>query len=229
MCWQETKPIQPKPVQTGSASVQEDVPSKFQQLKGRTLYNVQTLGKELFLYFGDICLRVHFLMNGSIRISDQTHFEHKASDKASKALSLEIQFSEGVLQIYESSVDVRSSAVCRQKHAELQSLDVCSSVFSHKRAVELVKAQQGRQLCDVLLDQNILPGSGNIIKNEALFDSWMNPSAKVEEVEDAHISYLIKMLREFTMVFYKCRKTGRPLKPQLRIYNCKSCGHCGGQ
>ena len=30
----------------------------------------------------------------------------------------------------------------------------------------MVMEQQGRQVCDVLLDQLILPGVGNIIKNE---------------------------------------------------------------
>jgi len=33
----------------------------------------------------------------------------------------------------------------------------------------MVMEQTGRQLCDVLLDQTILPGVGNIIKNEVLF------------------------------------------------------------
>lgn len=38
--------------------------------------------------------------------------------------------------------------------------------------------QKGRMLCDVLMDQKVLPGVGNIIKNEALFDSGLHPSVK---------------------------------------------------
>lgn len=34
-------------------------------------------------------------------------------------------------------------------------------------------------LCDVLLDQAVMPGVGNIIKNEALFDSGLHPAVKV--------------------------------------------------
>ena len=30
-----------------------------------------------------------------------------------------------------------------------------------------------RLICDVILDQEILPGVGNIIKNEALFDAGL--------------------------------------------------------
>ena len=60
----------------------------------------------------------------------------------------------------------RPAEPCRQKFDNLNDLDICSPVFNFKRAVALVMEQQGRQVCDVLLDQLILPGVGNIIKNE---------------------------------------------------------------
>jgi formamidopyrimidine-DNA glycosylase len=41
------------------------------------------------------------------------------------------------------------------------------SVFIYqRRAVALMIEQTNRMVCDVLLDQDILPGVGNIIKNE---------------------------------------------------------------
>ena len=48
----------------------------------------------------------------------------------------------------------------------MQSLDICSDQFDPQRALALVIQQTSRQVCDVLLDQQILPGVGNIIKNE---------------------------------------------------------------
>jgi endonuclease VIII-like 3 len=62
----------------------------------------------------------------------------------------------------------RSLEACKQKYDELNDLDICSPVFNFPRAVALVKEQQDRLVCDVLLDQLILPGVGNIIKNEVL-------------------------------------------------------------
>lgn len=61
----------------------------------------------------------------------------------------------------------------------MENLDVCSPKFSFLRAESEVKQQKTRMLCDVLLDQRVLPGVGNIIKNEALFDSGLHPAAKV--------------------------------------------------
>jgi len=48
----------------------------------------------------------------------------------------------------------------------MNNLDICSPVFSFTRAFNLVCKQSDRIICDVLLDQDILPGVGNIIKNE---------------------------------------------------------------
>lgn len=64
----------------------------------------------------------------------------------------------------------------------MEDLDVCSPKFSFLRAESEIKQQKGRMLCDVLLDQAVLPGVGNIIKNEALFDSGLHPAVKVGEI-----------------------------------------------
>lgn len=61
-----------------------------------------------------------------------------------------------------------------------EDLDVSSPKFSFSRAECEVKKQGCRMLCDALLDQAVLPGVGNIIKNEALFDSGLHPAVQVK-------------------------------------------------
>lgn len=73
----------------------------------------------------------------------------------------------------------RNSTESQQRIRVMEELDVCSPRFSFSRAESEVKKQKGRMLCDVLMDQKVLPGVGNIIKNEALFDSGFHPSVKV--------------------------------------------------
>lgn len=68
---------------------------------------------------------------------------------------------------------------CVQKVRAMEGLDVCSQQFSVPRSEEAVRRQHRRMLCDVLMDQAIMPGVGNIIKNEALFDSGLHPAVKV--------------------------------------------------
>lgn len=76
----------------------------------------------------------------------------------------------------------RNAAESEQKVRMMEDLDVCSPKFSFLRAESEIKQQKGRMLCDVLLDQAVLPGVGNIIKNEALFDSGLHPAVKVGEI-----------------------------------------------
>lgn len=143
----------------------------------------------------------------------------------------------------------RLSDDCEQKVKAMESLDICSPKFSFSRAVEAVKREGARMLCDVLLDQAILPGVGNIIKNEALFDSGLNPAVKVQftmwstdtklsislldvtvewmfytlfkilleyylliissallkvkQLTSEQVHHLVKMTRDFTLLFYK--------------------------
>ncbi|XP_060596458.1 endonuclease 8-like 3 [Ruditapes philippinarum] len=201
--------------------------SPFHQLIGRSLDGVQTLGKELFMYFGDLCLRVHFLMAGQSFINNEK-VDNDLGGNADTA-SLELQMSKDLVLFKKSSVDIRSSEACKQKYDELNDLDICSPVFNFPRAVALVKEQQDRLVCDVLLDQLILPGVGNIIKNEALFDSGIKPSSKISELKDEHVSHLIKMTRDFTNIFYQCRRDGKPLHVHYKIYGKKRCKQCEGK
>lgn len=70
---------------------------------------------------------------------------------------------------------------CVQKVRAMEALDVCSQHFSSSRSEEAVRRQARRMLCDVLMDQAVMPGVGNIIKNEALFDSGLHPAVKVRK------------------------------------------------
>ncbi|XP_060064854.1 endonuclease 8-like 3 [Ylistrum balloti] len=201
--------------------------SQFDKLINRKLDGVLTLGKELFMFFGEMCLRVHFLMAGSFLINDKKH-DHE-SGSTSEPPSFEVEFSTDKLAFYKSAADIRSTESCRERYDSLNDVDICSPVFNQKRAVALVIEQKGRQICDVLLDQTILPGVGNIIKNEALFDSGVKPDSKVEELSGDHVSHLVKMTRDFSMIFLKCRRQGTNLGKFLKIYNKVKCTQCDGK
>ncbi|XP_066980290.1 endonuclease 8-like 3 isoform X2 [Macrobrachium rosenbergii] len=172
------------------SGAEKAVPSHFEQLIGLVLLDVKTLGKELFALFeNDVCLRVHFLMQGS----------------------------------------VRSCAESIERHDLLIDLDICSPTFDAKRAVQTILEHPERLVCDVILDQLVLPGVGNIIKNEALFDAGINPNTKVKDLSEELVSHLVKMNRDFTSIFYKCRKEGKNLRKHMRVYEKENCPECGGK
>ncbi|XP_053315527.1 endonuclease 8-like 3 isoform X3 [Spea bombifrons] len=193
-------------------------------LVGCSFTGVETLGKELFLYFGAKSLRVHFGMNGSMRINPT---ENK--DRNGHPAALELKLARDVICFYDSTFDIRNALDCQEKVRLFGDLDACSPKFSFARAECEVKKQGSRILCDVLLDQNVLPGVGNIIKNEALFDSGLHPAVQAGLLTDAQVSHLVKMTRDFTLLFYKCRKSGAALYKHYKVYKKPNCGQCGAK
>uniref|UniRef100_A0A3P8YYX9 Endonuclease 8-like 3 n=1 Tax=Esox lucius TaxID=8010 RepID=A0A3P8YYX9_ESOLU len=197
--------------------------NNFQVFLGCQYTGVETLGKELFLYFGQRALRVHFGMDGSMRIN-------QAEQKSRKGLPavLEIHLTNDTVCFFDSTVEIRLSEDCEQRVRAMESLDVCSSKFIFSHVEERMRSQSLRMLCDVLLDQAVLPGVGNIIKNEALFDSGLHPSVKVKQLTDTQVHHLVKMTRDFSLLFYKCRKTGSALNKHYKVYKRPHCGQCNG-
>ncbi|NXX15490.1 NEIL3 Endonuclease, partial [Podargus strigoides] len=205
-------------------AVSEERTSGHDYLVGHVYRGVETLGKELFMYFDQKALRIHFGMNGSMRINPDG-----CKDRNGELPALEIQLMEDTVCFFEVTVEYRNAAESEQKVRMMESLDVCSQKFSCLRAESEIKQQKARMLCDVLLDQAVLPGVGNIIKNEALFDSGLHPAVKVCQLTDKHIRHLVKMTRDFTLLFYKCCKTGSPLYKHYKVYKRQTCGQCNGK
>ncbi|XP_048449976.1 endonuclease 8-like 3 [Rhincodon typus] len=123
----------------------------------------------------------------------------------------------------------RSTSDCEQKVKLLEELDVCSARFSYSRAENELKQHGARMICDVLLDQTVFPGVGNIIKNESMFDSSLHPTVKIWRLSAEQIHHLVKVIRDFTILFYKCRKMGSALYKHYKVYKRSSCGQCNGK
>ncbi|XP_062905519.1 endonuclease 8-like 3 isoform X2 [Mobula hypostoma] len=193
-------------------------------LKGKIYTGVKTLGKELFIYFEKTALRIHFGMNGSMRINSS---ERKHSSRAPAVL--EIQLTSDFICFFESTFDIRSTSECEEKVKMMEELDICSVKFSFSRAEEELKRHGARMICDVLLDQAVLPGVGNIIKNESIFDSCLHPAIKICQLSAEQIRHLVRVVRDFTILFCKCQKIGSALYKHFRVYKRSTCRQCNGK
>ncbi|XP_045119885.1 endonuclease 8-like 3 isoform X2 [Portunus trituberculatus] len=190
---------------------------------GKRVTDVKTLGKELFVFVeAEFCLRVHFLMNGSLRFNN----EFMQSDTKKKESVLKLILSTDCVYFYDISLEIRSAFESQQKYKELIDLDICSPTFNLQRAVHTIRQHTTRLICDVVLDQLVLPGVGNIIKNEALFNAGINPNTKVDELNEDLIILLVKMNRDFTKLFYECRRDGKNLYKFMKIYKKSECQEC---
>ena len=226
----------------GTALVHADLA----RLRGLAVADVATLGKELFLFLapagaapgsgegggdepgeaGCVCVRVHFGMNGSLLVNSTHRYAGKTMP------SLQLQLSRDVVRIYASTACLRCPSKTRTHIAKLKAQDVCASAFdAHAATASLVAHGSGCQrkqhlLVDALLDQSILPGSGNIIKNEALFRSGLDPFLPSGALTHPQALLLVRHVREFSLIFKKCRESAQSLKRHLFVYNRRECGKC---
>ena len=73
--------------------------------------------------------------------------------------------------------------------------------WSAGKALKKIKDNPNEMVCDVLLDQDIFAGVGNIIKNEVLYRIKMHPQSMVAHVPLPQLKLLIKEARNYSFDF----------------------------
>lgn len=216
-----------------------------QELSEQTLTEAFTVGKELFLVFSDTnekdnVLRLHFGMNGSLNArraytnkSNQKKASGAAPWKQNKTPCLRLYFTEGcnsscytILEAWETTVNYKtvSADAARDKLFRLNSRDVCSALFNAQDAfTSLRQAGQHMSISDALLNQDIFPGVGNIIKIESLHRSLVDPRKIVNTLSDQELRRIVRHTRKFSMDWLNTGRAGTKL-----VYNQTVCGTCGG-
>lgn len=185
------------------------------RLVGKEILDVKSLGKRLVIEFDDFYLVIHFLMYGSLRINE------KAKDKKER---LSLKFSDCVVNFYNTSLKI----VEKSAFSMDDGIDIMSENFDSCRAKNAIRSYNGF-ICDLLLDQKVFAGVGNIIKNEALFRARIHPLSISKNIDEEYVERLIMEVIKFAREFYLSRKKGESLKPKLLIYGKKNCPACSGK
>jgi endonuclease-8 len=90
-----------------------------------------------------------------------------------------------------------------------------------------VRAHPNAQIADVLLDQCIFGGVGNIIKNEVLFRTRTHPLTRIRDLRAPRLRAIIVDARVFSLRFLELRRVFS-LRRNLEIYGKSTCLNCGG-
>jgi len=164
-------------------------------LIGKTLIDIKTWGKHLLLCFPKFTVRVHLMLFGSYRIND--HGKRNAT--------LHLKFTTGELNFYISSVTLIEKPL---DEVYDWSADIMSDSWSSAKAVEKMNAKPRSLIGDLLLDQKIFSGSGNIIRNEVLFRTRIHPENRIEDIPDEKLRELADETVKYSFDFLKWKKQG---------------------
>lgn len=165
-----------------------------QRMHGRVLRGVRTWGKHFLLDFGAFSVRIHLLLFGSYRIDERKDTPPRLRLRFAKGRELNfyacsVRFIEGPLdEAYDWSADVMSDA------------------WDAKAARRKLRACPEAIVADVLLDQDVFAGVGNIIKNEVLHRIRVHPESTVGALPPRKLGELVTQAREYSFDFLQWKR-----------------------
>lgn len=192
-----------------------------EKLEGAVFKKAQSWGKHFLLTFEvgqrkkeEMILRIHFLMFGSYRINNPR--ENRFS---------RLEFTVGKDKIYFYSCGIRT--ITKEELRKYDwSIDLMSPKWNHKHAVVEVKNKPETMVCDILMDQGIFAGLGNIIKNEVLYRVKLHPELRIGKISAKKIDELVYEAHNYSHQFYEWKMINQ-LKKHWLIMRKKKCplGH----
>jgi endonuclease-8 len=219
------------------ANVDDNTP-----VAGRTVEKVESRGKWLLMYFsGDLILVTHMLMSGSwhiYRTGERWHRPRREMRAVIVTSDFEaVAFNVPVAKFYTAASLARESSIPQLGP------DLLSPEFAMNEAKQRLLAHGNEEIANVLLNQRVVAGLGNVYKSEVLFACGVHPFRRVGTLTPAEIDCILNRARRFlemntkedadgAMTTYTgLRRTTRAADPGARLWvyrrNGRECRRCG--
>ncbi|MGZ4034992.1 MAG: DNA-formamidopyrimidine glycosylase family protein [Bacteroidia bacterium] len=182
------------------------------RLENLKIKDLKSWGKHFLICFEDFFLRIHLLMFGSYRINERKN----------TAPRLLLKFKNGEFSFYTCSIKMIEGDPDEQYDWQT---DIMSDEWNASKAEKKLKLLKNTFVCDVLLNQDIFSGVGNIIKNEVLFRTRIHPESILEALPAKKLKELVKDARDYSLQFYIWKKAF-VLRAHWLIYKQKECPRC---
>jgi endonuclease-8 len=207
---------------------------------GRTIEAVASRGKHLLMSFsGDLVLRTHLRMNGSWHIYPAAARWHRPV----RDMRVLVCTAEACAVGFNIPVAEFLSGRELQRHGQLQALgpDLLGHSFDPADAIRRMRARGADPIADVLLNQRVVSGIGNVFKSEILFLAGVHPFTPVSALTDADLARIVGISRDQllanvmdrsqTLSPGSGRRTTRSLDPGAKLWvysrGGKPCRRCG--
>jgi endonuclease-8 len=183
-----------------------------QRISGRKILDFKSWGKHFLICFKNFTVRIHFMLFGSYRINEE-------KDAVPR---LALIFKDQQLNFYACSIKFIEENI---DEVYDWTSDVMSDLWNPAAAKRKLKKMPGELACDVLLDQNIFAGVGNIIKNEVLFRIRLHPENKIANIPPVKMNELIREARNYSFDFLEWKKQF-VLRKHWLAHTKKICPRC---
>lgn len=197
------------------------------ELLGKKFTGAESFGKNILLFLNGVAIRLHLMMFGAIHVYGRNEPLLKPMERVRLMLTGEGR----KLVVYNAPiVEIgKLSEIINGLKANLGP-DPLSSEWSEDRAIENILKHPDEKIGVLLLNQSVIAGVGNILRNEILFRAGVNPERKVGELSMEEIHKIIYYTKNLSEEFLNLKIQGRGIKELLKVYNRFSgfCMACGG-
>jgi endonuclease-8 len=173
--------------------IHEDAP-----ITGRTIERVTAAGKHVLMQLsGALTLRTHMRMNGSWHIYRPG--ERWRKPRRDMRLLIATRDFEAVAFNVPVAEFLDERAMMRQEDLRSMGPDLLGERFDETEAVRRMRARGSQHIGDVLLNQRVVAGAGNIYKSEVLFLCGIDPFAPVSVLSDDELRRVLATARKYLM------------------------------
>ena len=209
-------------------------------IAGRAIERVESAGKHLLIAFADnLLLRTHMRMNGSWHI----YRPGERWQAPAQSMRILIETANWVAVAFNVYAAEFIDAPALPRHRALARLgpDLLGE-FDRGRALANIRSQGDRPMHDVLLDQRVMSGIGNIYKSEILFLAGIHPDMPASAVDQERLGEMVDLAQKLLRAnvsesagggittYRGLRRTGRN-RPEDRVWvysrggqPCRRCG-----
>jgi len=176
-------------------------------ITSRMIDSVTAAGKHVLMRFsGGLTLRTHMRMNGSWHVYRPGERWRRPRRDMRIVVATDDYEAVGFNIPVAEFLDDRSEA--RQDDLRRMGPDLLGASFDEDEALRRIREHDDQDIADVLLNQRVVAGIGNIYKCETLFLCGVHPFARAGTVPDDRVRQLLRTARKYLQANVNKRSGG---------------------
>lgn len=197
-----------------------------EELIGKRFSDADSLGKNILLFFNDLAIRLHLMMFGAIHIYGINESLLKPMERA----RLIVVGNHRKLVVYNAPiVEIDYKRRVLEKLGRELGPDPLGSEWDKAKAIKKIIELSDQKIGVVLLNQSVIAGIGNILRNEILFRAKVHPERKIADLSTHEVERIVDFAEKLSKQFLDLKLQGKGVRELLLVYNkfsgfCKVCG-----
>lgn len=218
------------------------------EIKGRKVLGARRIGKNIFIDLsGNKIIYIHLKMTGhllvkSVKVKGKSYFNDKVNQYIHHIWYLgknkTLEFSD--LRKFGKILLIDTDKLKDVKEIKELGIDVMGPEFTQRFFNSLLDEKKNKKIRDILMDQNLISGIGNIYASEILFEAGIMPARIAKDIKPEEKSKLYNAIKRVFEKAIKLRGTsdsdyrdtgGAPgnFQKVLKVYRregqrCRKCG-----